>query len=430
MGSVINRLTVGLSAALSLTAFPAMAVDFSASGFGTVGYARSDESFVYQRFIDNSGTLRRDSVFGVQVDAQLSHQLAATVQIKAAPSLKDDNKVGGTVQWAFLSYRPTNDLLLRAGKLRVPLYLYSENLDVGATYDFARLPTEMYSISPTTDFTGASVSKNWNLDSGEWTLDGYWGKANATQRLFSRDGILIPRGPRFVSTDVESAGLALALRREEDIYRVSVHSATAKFDNLPVTFPFVSLPSPPFPPGLGYYQTDNAIPGPGVPTVDQIKILVTTLGVNIGLGGDFRLISEYGQTKVKNSDLAPDSKRGYVSLLKRIGQWTPYITHAYLRSNRSRNLYKAVNDAAVPAFLPGAGLINAAQRAGADGIAAYDQSSWALGTSYSLSPTSKVKAEWMKVRIGDVSSMVDAPAGGNVRHTGFNVFSLSYNFVF
>ena len=60
----------------------------------------------------------------------------------------------------------------------------------------------------------------------------------------------------------------------------------------------------------------------------------------------------------------------------------------------------------------------------------YDQHSLAIGTSYSLSPTSKVKAEWMRVRIGKVSSLVDAPPGSNIRNQNINVISLSYSVVF
>ena len=58
------------------------------------------------------------------------------------PDALNDNRYEGSVSWAFLSYRPTNDWLIRAGKQRTPLYLYSETVDVGVTYDFARLPTE------------------------------------------------------------------------------------------------------------------------------------------------------------------------------------------------------------------------------------------------------------------------------------------------
>jgi hypothetical protein len=84
----------------------------------------------------------------------------------------------------------------------------------------------------------------------------------------------------------------------------------------------------------------------------------------------------------------------------------------------------------VPSLVPGSAQINASQRAGADQILAFDQRSVAIGTSYALSPTSKLKAELMHVRIGQVSSLVDAPPGGNIRNQGINVISLSYSVVF
>ena len=132
-----------------------------ASGFGTVGYARSDQPYTYQRFIDDNGTFWRDTVAGLQVDAKFADKFGATVQFKLAPASNNDNEYKGTVSWAFLSWRPTNDWLFRAGKQRIPLYLYSETVDVGVTYDFARLPTEMYSIISSNDFIGLSFSKTW-----------------------------------------------------------------------------------------------------------------------------------------------------------------------------------------------------------------------------------------------------------------------------
>jgi hypothetical protein len=84
----------------------------------------------------------------------------------------------------------------------------------------------------------------------------------------------------------------------------------------------------------------------------------------------------------------------------------------------------------VPTLVPGASLINASQRIGADQILAFDQRSLAIGTSYSLSATSKLKAELMHVRIGQVSSLVDAPPGSNIRNQSINVISLSYSVVF
>ena len=122
----------------------AVAADISLSGFGTVGYALSDQSYNYQRFVDKQGTLKRDSVLGVQMDGKFGDAFGFTVQGKVAPSLDSDKDVDATIAWAFLSWRPANDWLFRLGRVRVPLYLNSENMEVGATFDFARLPAEVY----------------------------------------------------------------------------------------------------------------------------------------------------------------------------------------------------------------------------------------------------------------------------------------------
>ena len=60
------------------------------------------------------------------MDAKLADQFGATAQFKFAPASNSDDRYTGTVSWAFLSWRPSNDWLFRAGKQRIPLYLYSQ----------------------------------------------------------------------------------------------------------------------------------------------------------------------------------------------------------------------------------------------------------------------------------------------------------------
>ncbi len=194
----------------------------------------------------------------------------------------------------------------------------------------------------------------------------------------------------------------------------------------PVSYPFVSLL-----PGVGYYQVNASLPGPGIPTIDHYSYKTVTLGADVSVGSGIRAIGEIARSYVSDTLFSTQSTRGYVALLKPIDKWTPYVSFAYLRSQSNvLTLRESVNNAAVPAFLPGAAQINAAQRVGADSILAFDQRSLAVGTSYALSPTSKLKAELMHVRIGQVSSLVDAPPGGNIRNQGINVISLSYSVVF
>jgi len=410
----------------------AFGADYSLSGFGTLGFARSDKVYTYQRFINEQGTFRRDSVAGVQLDARFSEKIGATMQVLVSPSTDSDKAEDVSVAWAFLSWRPTNDLLFRAGKQRIPLYLFSQTYNVGVTYPLARLPTEMYSISPSNEFTGVSVSKNWDVGTGDLTLDAYWGVSNLDVRFWIRDGIpaVQPPGPLFRKLGVEGGGAVMSYRVQDNAFRVGLIKVQVDEKNssnaYPVTYPFVSL----FP-GVGYYQVDAALPGPGIPTIDSYSHKTVTLGADVSLGAGVRAIGEVARTYVSATLFSTQSSRGYIALLKPIEKWTPYVSYAYLRSQSDvLSLRESVNSATVPAFLPGAAQINAAQRVGADSVIAFDQRSLAIGTSYSLTPTSKLKAELMHVRIGQVSSLVDAPPGSNIRNQGINVISLSYSVVF
>ncbi|WP_295406180.1 hypothetical protein [uncultured Thiocystis sp.] len=403
------------------------------SGFGTLGAAVSDQDFIYQRFIDDGGTLNRDSLIGLQLDAQLADAWGLTLQAKAAPSTHDENAWEPTLSWAFLSWRPDNDLLLRAGRLRLPLMLYSANSDVGVTFEFARLPTEVYSLLPTTDVNGLSFARTWLDDSREWTLEGYLGTTQTYWRYYLRDNMepLFPAGVSFLGYDFVMGGLTLSRRERENLWRIGLHRTDAEADQGPVPrkFPFVTLV-----PGtdIGYYQVADAMPGPGVSFVDKYVIYVLTLGMEMALPWDIQLIGEYGQRRVDNAAITgPNTHAAYLSLLKRIGCWTPYVYWAGIRSRPpALNFGDALNRNRVPDVIPGAAAINATQRAGADMLGPFDQQSWAIGTSYSLSPTSKLKAEWMHTRTGVLSSFVDSPAGEDSGGRQINVFSLSYNFTF
>lgn len=408
-----------------------LAADYSISGFGTLGFARSNESFTYHRFIDSSGTFKRDSVAGLQVDAKFTDYLGATVQVVGEPASSNDARYQANVAWAFLSWRPTNDWLFRVGKQRIPLYLYSQTYNVGVTYDFVRPPIEMYSITPNNDIVGASFSKSWSEGTDEIVLDGIWGKSNADVRLWLRDNIpgFQTAGQAYREIAVQGFALNLAYKRDEDTYRLGLSRSSLVSRNgtpIPATFPFV-----PVFPGVGYFQVVPALPGPGIPTTNQLDISTLTLGADVGVGAGFRVLGEFARVVAAKTDLSATSNRGYVSALRPIGKWTPYVTYAFLRSaDRPLNLNRALNSSTVPGFIPGAALINAAQRAGADQVPAYDQRSLAIGAAYSLSPTQKLKGELMRVRIGRVSSLVDSPPGGDSQNQGISVISISYSFVF
>lgn len=425
-------LAVGV-AWLAFAAAPALAFDYNLSAFGTIGWAQSNQPWRYQRFIDDDGSFRRDTLAGAQVDMSFTPTFGATLQGRLAPSSTDDGRYAARLTWGFLSWRPDNEWLLRLGKLRVPLYLNSENTDVGATFDYARLPTEMYStaLTPTTDFTGGSAGWTRNLGSGELSVDAYWGQANVPYRTWVRDRIPGVQEPHaiFTTAEVDAYGLALTWRRDENALRLGLHQARAKTHDaanpLIDEFPFVPLG-----PGLGYYATSPLL-APGPTAAGTVRNTILTLGVSYALPAGLRFNGELAHRSVSGSKVAPEGLGYYLALLRPIGDWTPYVAFGQLRSSRAlREYYAAVNGNRVPDVVPNAALINAAQRGGADGIGAYDQRSWTIGTSWRVLPGQSLKFEFQRVSTGAVSALIDAPSGENSGGRRINLWSLNYSFVF
>lgn len=410
----------------------ASAQDFSWSAYGTVGYARSNRDYHYLRHIDKEGTFATDTLLGAQGDVRFTPQWSATVQLKLAQSLKADDSWSLTPAWAFLAWRPADDWLVRAGKMRVPAYLYSESMQNGVTYDMARLPVEMYGLVPSTDFVGLSAAKTWNIGARELTAEAYHGSIDTTVRAWLRDGAppFSEAGANFLGVRVTSTGLVLSLRSPEGLLRAGFHQTRLKPKNgmrFPSYYPFVQIA-----PGVGYYQVNDALPGPGVPGTEHIHNTVYTLGVDHEILPGWRVAAEFERTIQRDTQVGIDGRGGYVALFHSIGRFTPYASWARMKSSEGvLDWNYRLQNTLLPPIVPGAAQINAAMRVASEYGYAIDQTTLALGTSFSIDAHQKLKAEWAVTRIGRASRFVDvAPGTQSPRNTSIGVFSINYNFSF
>lgn len=419
----MRRLRLGMWATLLcvlalLGCRSSVASDWKFSGFGTVGYAISDQDFQYLRYIDNGGTFKADSLIGAQAEVQFNSEWSATLQgVISAPRTRDAG-LDGQVRWAFVSFRPDNDWLYRLGRLRVPFFINSQNAEVGVTYDQARLPQEVYSLSPVYDFDGGAVTRTWLLESAEINLDAYLGKADLKFRLPVRDAPAL-----YVPQHVRSAGLTLSRSTDSLLLRGGFHHAKSELgDGLTAPGPFVANVVP-FPPPLGGTLYTPA------ELFSKYSVTVVILGVD-WRAGDWRITSEYGHRFLKEDiKIGLGGRSAYVTLARRIEKWTPYLTYARLRSDSdTRAFYQAADSTPVPLavqasppFLPAT-----FHRTLADGLAVFDQYSVMLGTSYSFSATSKLKFEGMRTKVGVASALIT----GDVHNKSFNVFTVSYSVAF
>jgi hypothetical protein len=428
----LHHLPLALALALAMGAGAAQAVEVSASGFATLGWAQSDSPYRYQRFISDDGGFERDTLLAGQLDLRFTPAWSATLQVKLAADTDSDSHWRLQPTWAFVGWRPNDDWLLRAGKMRVPLYLYSESLDVGATQVLARLPHEVYSIAPANEFVGAYASRYVTFGKQEWSLDAYGGQTGIYNRAWSRDGLPPARsaGATFDEFEVKVVGAVATLRGEDSTYRVGLHATdTRRTDGQPfaVRFPRVDLG-----PGLSYYRVAQALPGPPLQTTDSVGNVVFTAGAERSLGHGWRLWGEYVRVSQRGTDLGSDSHAGYLAASRSVGAFTPYAVLGYQRSDSSiLDTYDQLTNNPLPGAVPGAALINAAQRVAAESLYAFDQRSVALGVSYALSATSKLNLEALQTRVGRISTHFNAPPGEpDPRRLRVNTWLLNYSVAF
>ena len=400
-----------------------IAADFSLTGFGTAGYAVSDQNFKYLRYIDSGGTLKADSLIGLQCELRVDPQWSAIAQVVASAPRTRDNGYETQIRWAFASYRPNNEWLFRVGRLRPPVLINTQIAEVGVTYDQARLPVEVYSLSPVYDVDGGAFTKTWTQEDSEINLDGYLGKSKIKFRFpYQRDPTQTIFPDHYFPEKVTLLGLVLSHTSESLLLRAGLHRATLKPDQqrqFVDSFNPTPFPAPqPF--GGPLYVPGNVI--------DKIGVTVVTIGADWH-SDHWRVSAEYGQRIIKDTKRGVGSKSGYITLARAVSNWTPYVTYARLLSApETRHSYQELNATPVPLGAQGAPLFIPAgyHRTLADGVFVYDQYSVMLGTSYDISATSNLKFEWMRTRVGLASALVD----GDVHHKSFNVFSMSYNFTF
>ncbi len=386
----------------ALLTSPAYALDFNWSGFATLGYTRSDQDFTYERVIKNSGTLKRDSVLGLQLVSTFNPQWSTTLQTRFAPSSEKNFDWDVGLTWAFVSFRPNNDWLLRAGKLRMPMYLFSENMDVSASYDVMRMPTEVYSTAPSTDYTGASFSRQWNLANSELNLEAYFGRTKLSSTAPSGSG------GQNATLRTRTGGLVLSLHQDENVFRLGLQRAYVGFENDNGGFPGGSSSTNP---AMNSGSTANTNPPPANPPdfpasrngfgKSDIKTNILLLGTDLQLSPKLRLISEYAKRSAPDFELAQNSQGAYLTLLYKLSDWTPYVSYARLLTDSS------------------------ARKTSTNYL---DQTSLVLGASYALNPSSKLKLEWLHLRVAENSLLVENHRQSQKNEKqSLNVLSISYS---
>ncbi|MCV2886311.1 porin [Aestuariibacter sp. AA17] len=151
-------------AVCSLLSAPSALAEIRFNGFGSfyLGITTDDDETLYG--YDDDISSKPNSLFGLQATADLMDGLTATAQIVARGA--DD--YDAEFEWAYLTYAVNDQLSVSAGRLRIPFFKYSEYLDVGYAFPWARTPRDVYGIN----FNNMEGFRaNYNTNFGYWDVE-------------------------------------------------------------------------------------------------------------------------------------------------------------------------------------------------------------------------------------------------------------------
>lgn len=308
------------------------------SGFGTLGLAYHDNdsagviySFAQRRPAERGVSPNLDSVLGLQMDARLSEATSATLQGVA----RAGDELRPALRMAYLRQGVGQNLALRLGRVRNPMFMDSDGGEIGFAYLMPRPSLPLYTVVanfvPSLD--GADVQWRHSIGPAALLVQGYYGASSYRQVDYSTSPRLTAKGK------VEGIrGLALSVILPEVTVRASHTRATrftlrsAELDQLDAGFAQLAG-------GLQLAASNPLLPAPlqaslnaqaaavlGYQKPFDARPVYSSLGVDATLQ-NWRLLGELASF---DSRAALVGKiRGWHATVGHVfGEFTPYVTAA------------------------------------------------------------------------------------------------------
>ena len=282
-----------LAAALGLSQ-QVNAVEFD--GFLTAGFATHDqENATYLDTISDDLRFDNDSKFGLQVTADVAENMQAVAQILGAGS---DENFDFDVEWAYVDWRLNDSLSLRGGKVKEPVFLISDYIEVGYAYPWIRPPQEVYRNNPIRTINGLQALVQADVGNMSLVFQPYLGSNN--------EGVPGTNGDlQFDASNFYGAALQLSARS----FTVQMSFLSTDVTTTEVT---------------------------GVPTAPFVGFQAEGQAELVSLGASWDVSNFVGYTEFVTRDISdvamasifPDQDAWYVTIGYRMGNFLPHLTIA------------------------------------------------------------------------------------------------------
>lgn len=179
----MERLTQLILLPLASLILPASALAIELSAFGSlaVGRINSKENVRLIDYEDDWSTTS-ETMLGVQLTHRISRDFEFTTQVLAEGfSYQAREEYDPRFDWVFLSYRPSHAYRARIGRIRTPLFFYSDSLHVGYSYPWVRPPIDVYypRISTLANIDGFDITFNHQMSESDLEASAFLGQGDA-----------------------------------------------------------------------------------------------------------------------------------------------------------------------------------------------------------------------------------------------------------
>lgn len=146
------------------------------NGFGSLYAGRVTEGsefladFPNAGVYDNNWSLSPDSTLGLQFSSFFTNELSLISQI----TVSGISNLEANVDWLYLNYHLNPELSIQIGRKRLPLFYYSDFLDLGYAYYWIRPPADLYTWQ-ITNYNGISLLYERTISDWDTSINLYYG---------------------------------------------------------------------------------------------------------------------------------------------------------------------------------------------------------------------------------------------------------------
>jgi len=376
----MKKLSVAVAICCALATSSASA-EVRINGFASIVGGKSLDSDQTLYGYDDDISFKNESVFALQLTADLQEKLTATAQIVA----RGENDFDADFEWAYLTYEFSDDLQLSAGKMRLPLFRYSDFLDVGYTYRWVRPPQSVYNL-PFSTYEGLSLLHTTQLGDWDSTVQVVYGSFDDNIAVVSVNG----------DTELNNmAGVNWSLSYDWFSARAAYFVADTSIDIADDTTDGMVING--FEEALrnsGFSEQANDI------AINEDDSYFLAFGFSIDYN-NILFDAEYTEFEVKNSALAKQTQY-YTSLGYRMDEWLVHLTYENNDDEHDSNRYNALPN--VPQLNDGLNQVLEGSKA--------KSNVYTIGARYDFHPMAALKVDFSRLKDDISNTETDVVAVG------------------